>query len=309
MNTFTKVASSLVVLAILGGFSMSFGAESSTDSSAKVQTIKGFESPESVLVGSEFIFVSNIGKDPAPAQKDNDGFISKLNKQGKILERKFISNLNAPKGMIEVDNALYVVDIDRILGFDTRGKKLLEVAISGSAFLNDIVALDSNTLLLSDTGNGIIYAFNLANATYSEFMRLDLAKTGGGNGMILSADKKWLFVACYHPDGTSGGQILAIDVKSKNISVLESTKGAYDGIVFAKNGDLLVSDWGQNLQGKIYKLHAKNGSFYNGDFKGAITKQSLNLPLMQGPADMAVDSSKLYIPKMLENEVAITNLP
>lgn len=290
-----------VFVALMGVFVLSANANSNV--------LSGFESPESVLVGSEFIFVSNIGKDPAPAQKDNDGFISRLDKNGKVVNHKFITNLNAPKGMIEVDNALYVVDIDRILGFDTRGKKLLEVAILGSAFLNDIVALDSTTLLLSDTGNGIIYTFNLANATYSEFMRLDLAKTGGGNGMALSADKKWLFVACYHPDGTSGGQILAINTRDKAIKVLESTKGAYDGIVFAKNGDLLISDWGANLQGRIYKLRAKSGSFHKGNFKGAITKQSLNLPLMQGPADMFGANGVLYIPKMLENEVLVADLP
>lgn len=49
--------------------------------------------------------------------KDNDGFISKLDKNGDILQLKFISNLNAPKGMSKIKDILYVVDIDVVYGF------------------------------------------------------------------------------------------------------------------------------------------------------------------------------------------------
>lgn len=129
--------------------------------SANAQVLGGFESPESVFVGEKFIYVANIGCEAKPDARDLDGFISKLNKDGAILERKFAVNLNAPKGMIEIASKLYVVDIDRLLGFDERGKMVLEAKIKGAAFLNDIVAMSENTLLISDTGNGVIYEFDL----------------------------------------------------------------------------------------------------------------------------------------------------
>lgn len=290
--------------------------------SANAQVLGGFESPESVFVGEKFIYVANIGREAKPDTQDLDGFISKLSKDGAILERKFAVNLNAPKGMIEIASKLYVVDIDRLVGFDERGKMVLEAKIKGAAFLNDIVAMSENTLLISDTGNGVIYEFDLRRGVAREFMRLDLAKFGGAN--LLSADKKVLFAACYHPDGVSGGQIIAINLANKAIKALVAQKGAYDGIAFSRDGDLLVSDWGEDLQGKIYKLSILddenaesdgNSSFSQAVIFGKkaikIKKESLNLPAMKGPADIFADflSQKLFIPKMLENEFLITNLP
>ena len=274
----------------------------------------GFSSPESVFVGRDYIFVANIGKVPDSLAKDNDGFISKLGKNGRVVKKDFARNLNAPKGMIEIDSTLYVVDIDRLVAFDMQGKMVLESHIQDAIFLNDIVLLDSNTLLLSDTGNGIIYAFNLQSKQTSEFAKLDLTKTGGGNGMLLDKAKQVLFVVCYHPDGKSGGQVLAIDTKTKAVKILDSQKGAYDGVALAKNGDLLVSDWGENLNGKIYRISAKNGFSRDSLFgknanANVFTKTALNLPVIKGPADMFGTKDTLYIPKMLENEVLVVDLP
>ncbi len=300
-----------VLLGLVGAFGSFIFAESKV---AGGKVLGGFSSPESVFVGRDYIFVANIGKEPNSLAKDNDGFIAKLDKNGKVIKRDFARNLNAPKGMIEIDNTLYVVDIDRLVAFDTQGKKVLEAAIEGAIFLNDIVLLDKNTLLLSDTGNGIIYAFDLQSKQTSEFARLELAKTGGGNGMLLDAAKQVLFVVCYHPDGKSGGQILAISTKTKAVKILDSQKGAYDGVALAKNGDLLVSDWGENLNGKIYRIGAKNGFSHSSLFgKNAsanrFTKSALDLPVIKGPADMFATKDKLYIPKMLENEVLVVDLP
>ncbi|TQR60874.1 ATP-binding protein [Campylobacter troglodytis] len=266
---------------------------------ASIKSIKGFSSPESVFVGKDFIFVSNIGVKPEVLAKDGDGFISKLDKNGKMIEQKFASLLNAPKGMFELNGNLYVLDIDTLVGFNVKnGKKVFELEIKGSVFLNGIVALDSTTLLISDTSTGSIYSLDLQSKTYKEFVRLDLAKFGGGNGMLLDPKKDTLYVACYHPDGKSGGVVLSIDIKSKKITTIYDKKGAYDGIVFAKNGDLLVSDWGEGLNGKILRL--------NKNTKGAT---ALELLAMKGPADMFSDGNTLYVPKMLENEVVILPLP
>ncbi len=78
---------------------------------------------------------------------------------------------------------------------------------------------------------------------------------------------------------------------------LSEPLGALDGVVFAKNGDLLVSDWGENLKGVVYQM----------DKKGNI--KVLDLPAMKGPADMASDGKSLWIPRMAEGKILKVNLP
>ena len=86
------------------------------------------------IVGED-VFVGNVGKKLESLNKDNDGFISKLDKSGKIIEKKFLSNLNAPKGMNTINGVLYVVDIDTLKGFDLKSKKeVLNLSIKGAFF-------------------------------------------------------------------------------------------------------------------------------------------------------------------------------
>lgn len=94
----------------------------------------GFSNPYGVAVDPRTgdIFVSNMNG-PGDAKNDN-GFISKLSSDGKIVQKKFIDGisglveLNAPKGMAVIGNFLYVADIDAIRVFDvTTAKSLFTV--------------------------------------------------------------------------------------------------------------------------------------------------------------------------------------
>lgn len=257
----------------------------------ETKDLDGFGAPESVFVDSNFIYVSNIGAKPEPLAKDGDGFISKLDKNGKFIDKAFIKNLNAPKGMARLDNRLFVVDIDTLYAFDVNSKKQsLKLPISGAVFLNDIAVLDSKTLLISDTGTGIIHKLNLTNNAIEEFYKLDLSEFGGGNGLAIDKQNNALIIAGYHPDGVSGGKVVRLNLASKKLETLLETKGAYDGVAVLENGDILVSSWGENLQGVIYRISSDK-------------IDTLKLPIMQGPADFFVDKNTLYIPKMLENKV------
>lgn len=257
----------------------------------------GFSHPESVFVYKSDVFVSNLGEKLEPMSKDNDGFITKLDTSGKVIEHKWIENLNAPKGMNVIGNTLYVVDIDTLKAFDVASKKeVLSIAVQGAVFLNDIVVLDTNTLLVSDTGTGIIHKFNLKSKKYETFTKLD-SQYGGPNGLMLDSKKKSLIVVGYDPAGKQKGSVVSIDLKSKKITKITEPLGALDGVVVAKNGDLLVSDWGENLQGVVYRI----------DSKGKISK--LELEAMGGPADMFNDGTSLWIPRMVDNKVTKIDLP
>lgn len=269
--------------------SLAFGAALLGASELKYQEFDGFKSPESVFVDKNFVYVSNVGEKLEPLAKDNDGFISKLDKNGKVLEYKFLSNLNAPKGMMELADTLYVVDIDVLRGFDLKSKKeIFNLPIKGAIFLNDIEKLDDNTLLVSDTGTGLILKVDLKEKSYDELLKLDLVKFGGPNGLYLDRKNNKLFIAGYHPDG-SGGLVMSYDLAKKDLSVIKNEKESYDGIAPYKDA-LLVSSWGENLNGLVYSL--ENGKAIK-----------LDLPSMKGPADMFIDGDTLWIPKMVEGKI------
>ena len=287
----TKSLKSFVLAGIIAsGLTLSANA-------AQPQHIEGFSHPESVFVNKNEVYVSNIGEKLDPMAKDNDGFISKLDKSGKVVELKWLTNLNAPKGMNVIGNTLYVVDIDTLKGFDIKSKKeVLNIPVSGAVFLNDIVVLDKNTILVSDTGTGIIHKFDLAKKKYETFTKLDSAYAGP-NGLLLDPKKKALIVVGYDPAGKQKGSVVSIDLKSKKATKITEPLGALDGVVVAKNGDLLVSDWGEKMQGVIYRV----------DSKGGVSK--IDFEIMGGPADMYSDGVSLWIPKKKKKKVSKIDLP
>lgn len=265
--------------------------------SLQAKEFDGFASPESIYGNKHGIFVSNVGKELLPLEKDNDGFISKLDSNGNVIEKKFISNLNAPKGMNSIDDILYVADIDTIKGFDLNNKKeVFNLPIKNAVFLNAIEILDNNTLLVSDTGTGIIHVIDINNNKYDTFVKLD-SKFGGPNGLLLDKNNNRLIVVGYDPAGKSKGSVVAIDLNNKKQLAITKPLGALDGIVFAKNGDMLVSDWGEDLKGVIYRID-KNGNV-----------KTIKMDFMQGPADMFSDGKNLWIPKMAESKILKVNLP
>ncbi|MEO2064920.1 MAG: ATP/GTP-binding protein, partial [Desulfurobacteriaceae bacterium] len=98
---------------------------------------QGFKTPESAQCYEGKVYVSNVGNLP-PDAKDGDGYIALVSKDGKILNDKFITGLNAPKGITFCSGKLFVTDIDRVVVADPeRGRILKEVPIKGAKFLND----------------------------------------------------------------------------------------------------------------------------------------------------------------------------
>src|SRR4029079_15470854 len=72
-----------------------------------------------------------------PEAADNNGFITKLDGNGKIRNFKFIQGgtdgitLNAPKGMALVEQTLYVADLDQLRAFDmVSGKPIASISIA-----------------------------------------------------------------------------------------------------------------------------------------------------------------------------------
>ena len=279
-----KIALSLITTAILG-FASSI-------------TIDGFSSPESTIVNKGDLYVSNVGKELKPTQKDADGFISKLDVNGKIKDLHFIDGLNAPKGMGIVGNTLFVADIDTLRGFDLKTKEeVFSLFFEGVNFLNDITVKDLNTLFISASDTSAIFEVDISNKSYKKLM--DFTVANGlfyEDGILYAAELGSTTQSMF--DGK--GKFYKIDLKNSNkLTQLGTFEGVLDG-VYKVGNKVYVSDWGNAEKTGIIRVY---------DLK---TKEEtvLKTELFMGAADFWIDekSKKIFMPQMIGNKISIYDL-
>ena len=279
-----KIALSLITTAILGF--------------ASTLTIEGFSSPESTIVNKNDLYISNVGKELKPTLKDGDGFISKLDINGKIKELHFIDGLDAPKGMGIVGNTLFVADINTLRGFDLSTKKeVFNVVFEGVNFLNDITVKDSNTLFIGASDTSAIYEVNISNKSYKKLMDFTVA-----NGLFY---EDGILYAAQLGSTTQNmfdgkGKLYKIDLKDNNkLTQLGNFEGVLDGVTKVGN-KVYVSDWGNAKDTGIVRVY---------DLK---TKEEtiLKLQSFMGAADFWIDekTKKIFMPQMIGNKVTIFDL-
>jgi len=264
---------------------------------------EGFSTPESVLVAGDVYYVSNING--APTDKDDNGVISKLGPDGKIIELKWISGenpnfeLNAPKGMAILDGNLYVADIDRVMVFSAETGVLVAThIITGATFLNDVFATDS-TIYVSDTavgadfkplGNPDVWALQ-PKAEGAGWTRLGLEAPGLPNGVFAMAGEGGDTV---YYNGFDDKKLIAgyNRATSTALAPIALPAGSLDGLFADKNEDgslrFFFSSW-------------ESGAVYQSGKDGfAIVGAG-----MKGPADFGVDIARgaVIVPVFQENRV------
>ena len=214
----------------------------------------GLQTPECVLwdADQDVYFVSNINGDPTTA--DQNGFISKIGPDGKVIELKFVdgskkgSELNAPKGMAIAGPILYVADLDVVRKFDRKsGKPKGKIAIKNSVFLNALtVSPDGKVLYVSDsavkineggfTGTGADAIFEIDLRKHSAKPLIQDKSMHWPNGVL--ADETGIWVV-----SLGGNELLHVNYKGELGSITKLPKGSLDGIVKLADGSLLISSW------------------------------------------------------------------
>ena len=118
-----------------------------------------FASPESAYydAGSNAVFVSSINGQIL--EKDGNGYISRLSPDGKMVSAKWVTGLNAPKGIRSLGGTLWVTDIDEVVSIDIATARITaRVKVEGAQFLNDLATAPDGTVYASDSNLARIYA-------------------------------------------------------------------------------------------------------------------------------------------------------
>jgi sugar lactone lactonase YvrE len=185
---------------------------------------------ESVLYDDKnnILYVANING--APDGKDKNGFISKVSLDGKVTEVKWAKGMDAPKGMGQFGDKLFVADIDKVHEINVKTGKITKTYKAPDAkFLNDITVDSAGTVFISDSRGGKIFTIEKGKiAMYAENLK-------GPNG-LLSANGNF-YVALWDDKSLN-----TMD-KSKTLTVKTEGIENPDGIEAISNDAYLVSSW------------------------------------------------------------------
>lgn len=221
----------------------------------ELQTPYSFVSSQS---GKEY-FISSVNGEPEVA--DNNGFITKLDANGKLLSLKFIQGgragvtLHAPKGMALIDQTLYVADLDTLRAFDIHsGKPVTAIVVPGATpqsrtLLTDVAFDGTGLVYCSDQKANRIYRIELSSQKVSVLVA-DPALAGptglavhprSGRLIAVSWEKGKIFEIT--PDG-------AITELFSN-GFFSSRFANLRGVDFDRWGNMYVSDF---TTGKVWRM-------------------------------------------------------
>lgn len=262
---------------------------------SKAWETAGFAQPESTLwdPAAKAIYVSNVNGNPP--DKDGNGYISKLNADGKVVSERWAIGLDAPKGMAVSKGRLYVADIDRLVVIDTASSRIVKTYPAvGAKFLNDVTIDDKGNVYVSDMLDNAIWRLN--GGKFDKWLVDPQLENPNG----LKAEATRLVVAAWGPmtgDGFNTSKPGALKAVSADgmIRDLNQGFGHLDGLEPDGKGGWLVSDW---MSGGIYSVSRQ----------GKTTKL---LPLGQGSADIGIipEQKLLLVPMMMDGKVVAYKLP
>lgn len=259
------------------------------------------KNPESVLADGSDIFVSTMGEVTGPL-KNSDGGLEKFDRQGHRRQSFQIDGaLHSPMGMAIQNEVIYVADIDRVLGFDTKtGKKQFEIDLADEKvnFLNDIVAIGEGKLIVSATRRQKLFLIDTVEERYSD-LNFGLPYP---NGLVWDPSEKKLYVVGnnVHELGQYGNGYLAtvkiVHRRRSKVLAIDRFGHFLDGIQL-RFQFLYISDWKDLGRGSsLFTYHKRNEII--------LKEQDLFVP---GVADISLGrwGLDLFLPSLLEDEILI----
>lgn len=279
----------VIVCVVVVSFSMFAWAEApKAKTLTKLWEVTGLTNTESVAydTNADVLYVLSKGTDPKTS------FVSKISMKGEMVAKDFVTGLTQGRGIILVDNMLFVTELQALTKIDAAtGKVVQTYPVADAGTFNDLVA-DPATgdVYVSDTGTekNVIYKWTKATDTLEKW--LEDPKLEQPNGLIIEKGQlvsaPWGVVTDPATWATEvPGQLATISLDAKQIKGLggkEMPLGNLDGIQADGEGNYFVGDW---WTGKLYLVNQA-------------AEATLLLTLEQSIADFLylLDKKLLFIP-------------
>lgn len=195
--------------------------------------------PESVLPHKGGLYVSLI--DGPAWTADGKGGVAQLDKSGKIINANWITGLNAPKGLAQVGDLLYVADLDQVVVISISKNKIDHtIKLPGATGLNDATADKNGVVYVTDSRQGLVFKIQDKEAT------VYLDKLTGINGIRAVDDKLYIL----------SGKALNVTDASKKLTQICTLPNNGDGLEPVGNGDFLVTIW----DGYLFYVNTAKGT-------------------------------------------------
>lgn len=213
--------------------------------------VGGFASPETVVHDpqADVYLVSNVSGEPNA--EDDDGFVSRVAPDGRVVERKWIAGgkggvvLHGPKGMILKGDTLFVADVGAVRAFDRRSGAPLRSVVVGSPGLNDLALGGDGTVYVSDLGPPTPEASGAVSPHLAAVYALR-----GGRAVAVAMGAQLDQPDGILPDGggllvaTFGGrEVYRLAPDGARTPFLTLPTGRLDGLLRLPDSSLLVSSW------------------------------------------------------------------
>lgn len=233
-------------------------------------------------VATDVIYVSNIEGDPWG--QDGKGSIGRLKPDGTTIDAKWITGLNAPKGLGIVGNKLYVTDNFDLVEIDiTLGKIIKRYNVKDCGGLNDVTTSPEGVVYFTDSQKGALH--KLENGKVSTI--IDSLK--GSNGILFEKDR--LLFATWGDESLN--EYRFADQKS---SIIADSLTQPDGIEAVGDGGYLVSAW----KGLI--------NYVAPDGKTTLILDTAKDTISSADIDFIQDKQLLLVPTFFRNTIAAYKL-
>lgn len=222
--------------------------------------IANLQFPQNIIADNgQVYYIANANGDPGT--RENKGFISKADQEGKVTALHFIQGghesvtLHSPKEMAIVGSTLYVADLDVVRGFDkTTGQTLLTIPFSQfhAETLTGLTADSHGLLYVSDTDTNTIFRINPTQGhAVNQFIQD--ARLSHPHGLAVHPRNGHLMGV-----GWDDGKVFEIDEQGilHELFVSSFFSGGFhnlDGIDFDQYGIMYVSDL---TAGKVWRIRA-----------------------------------------------------
>jgi hypothetical protein len=207
----------------------------------------GFIGPESVIYDAsrDQLYVSNMGSH-GEGSAPGDGFISRVSAKGEILELKWVTGLDNPKGLALANGRLYVGDENNMAEIDIAAAKIVarHAPADGPGDFNDCTADPAGNVYVSSGRLGEV--FRLQDGKFESWVKVDRSKTGWING--LRAEKDRLLLGGWSVKDAEGkeqlGHLSTIAFADKSQGRIGSQPICHiDGLEPDGRGGYTVTDW------------------------------------------------------------------